>query len=767
MGKNKYLLLSLFAWGCSDVKDGATPSVRFAASTVDTRFNVAEHFMTSIEMQITGEPFAELIGRDLAGYDRFNRNTDRYFDPSDGQDHLDPMGYAFAIEEYEYSKQPMNNTSFEAGAGMSLMFGPVLNPNSVNGDPAVQLLRDRFQHLGGAAHATGSLIVSPAPVNNPLNIFGWPGLWPIFAEYQSFLPTISPSIGAVRGCTFDGGYAAAGTAQTVGDYECGYTSLNLPLRDVQVTKALSPSALGYAAWKQGLWVINYWQALHDLQGNQITAIADADMGQVAIPGNVVVGQYPDPANPDNMINSVPGVYLGDTALEGWQGLLMLEELHNKAVMLLQQITTTDGSSLSGFASTAAALAYDYHSPLRWWPSLISVTEDANGGAPAAGNSWRLFPIPTHFTIADNKSRLRDLMSLAGGFGELFSLTDFNNPDIGGQPSSRATFDGDPFPADNQMTDGEDTPRDRALAVMKVALVNLDRIHFDPQNHVLVDEAQISSGQVQRGTQVTTHDAAYAIVALRNASRSIASSLTLYSNDKPDTLGVATALDDTSQAGASVPLPERINQLIVAQADFILNRLVDSVGKVANGIDLSTGLVYPEPTQLSSEAAAIRGLLEAYLATGNTQYRNAAQRVFADMDGRFWMPDAKIYRTVVGESQTLVWTTPTFGALEGALRQYWTLVVSGAGDAAAAKDLLERMQRVNKLILNGWDDRNGDNLISYPDECTGAGLQMAERALTGELSRPSDHGDRDHDCVKEIGQAQLPSALAAQIVLNRQ
>ncbi|MFI5289525.1 MAG: hypothetical protein ACHQ17_07740, partial [Polyangia bacterium] len=69
-------------------------------------------------------------------------------------------------------------------------------------------------------------------------------------------------------------------------------------------------------------------------------------------------------------------------------------------------------------------------------------------------------------------------------------------------------------------------------------------------------------------------------------------------------------------------------------------------------------------------------------------------------------------------------------------------------------------------VNGWDDANADDKVQYPSECTGAGLQMAERALTGELSRPADGPDRDHDCVKEISYAQLPAALAAQIVLKR-
>ena len=80
--------------------------------------------------------------------------------------------------------------------------------------------------------------------------------------------------------------------------------------------------------------------------------------------------------------------------------------------------------------------------------------------------------------------------------------------------------------------------------------------------------------------------------------------------------------------------------------------------------------------------------------------------------------------------------------------------------------MERVQRLNKLIANGWDDANANNLVEFPDECTGAGLQMAERALTGELARPGDAGDRDHDCVPEISSVGLPSALAAEIVLER-
>jgi len=117
-----------------------------------------------------------------------------------------------------------------------------------------------------------------------------------------------------------------------------------------------------------------------------------------------------------------------------------------------------------------------------------------------------------------------------------------------------------------------------------------------------------------------------------------------------------------------------------------------------------------------------------------------------------------------------------------------------------KTLLEvRIARLIKLVLNGWDDMNGDGLIQYDAECITAvpysgaslgldklghgGLQMAERALSGELGSVCDQldpaacmaaglspvrqytPDRDHDCVPEVSQVKLPAALANQITFQ--
>jgi hypothetical protein len=444
---------------------------------------------------------------------------------------------------------------------------------------------------------------------------------------------------------------------------------------------------------------------------------------------------------------------------------MIDEIDNKAALLTRTLLTGDGVTASGFATTKEALAYDYTSPLRWWPAQTAVTE--TGHQPPQGSSWRYFPQPLRLQPVDGASHLSGLAALAGGFATFYALTDFQNPDVGGQPSSRATFDGDPFPADDQIADGEESPHDRALAVVKIALVDLDRLHFDATHQVLVDTASVSpSGTITRGTIVSALDASWALVGMRTALRSIGSTLTLYSNDTPDTHGAPTALDPVKLDGISGTLAARTLALITAEADFIADKLTDADGTVANSYDVAAGTRDLSPTRLESDASAIRALLDAYLATSNERYRQKAMLVYGDLQRRFWMTDVRAFRTVAGESDRIVWTPLAHGTLQGALRQYWKLVARRPGNERVAAELLEEVKRENKLVLNGWDDANGDDRVQYPAECTGAGLQMAERALTGELARIDDRGDRDHDCVVEISVAKRPAALAAELVLQR-
>ena len=121
----------------------------------------------------------------------------------------------------------------------------------------------------------------------------------------------------------------------------------------------------------------------------------------------------------------------------------------------------------------------------------------------------------------------------------------------------------------------------------------------------------------------------------------------------------------------------------------------------------------------------------------------------------------------------------FGLLQGALREAFLQIGSRPGHATQGAELQGRIGRLNKLVLNGWDDRNGDGRVDWPEECVlvegglpRGGLQMAERALSGETGSEETElstgdartatSDRDRDCVPEIDDARLPAALARRI-----
>jgi hypothetical protein len=492
------------------------------------------------------------------------------------------------------------------------------------------------------------------------------------------------------------------------------------------------------------------------------------MAQVGQPGNTVIGSYPDPADPtgQTLLPGDAGVYLGDIRIEGWQGLTMMDEIDNKAAFLLGSMLTADGTSLTGTASILAAIDYAYDSPLLYFPAAVSVEETAQAQFAASN---RYFPQPTAFSIQDPSSHLGALSGLIGGFAEAFSFTDRNNKQVGGSIPFEVTFDGDPFPQDDGLPDGESTLHDRSLGILKIALVDLDRLHFDATHQVLVDTASISDGGVvARGNTVTTVELTEAIIALRNAFRSMNGSLQLYSNDTPDSQGAPAGLDGVSLSGASFTgtLQAHIIALITDEADFLSNTLVAADGSVANSYDLGTNTADATPTGLEAEAAAIRGLLEAYLATSNQKYRDSATKVYADLQARFWMSDVLCFRTTAGVDDPLRFTPIRFGLLEAALRQYYKLVASDPSRQAEGVRLLAELKRTFKLVVNGWNDQNQDDKVQYPDECTGAGMEFGERALTGELGHGADLGERDKDCVKEISKVRLPAALAAEIDIQR-
>jgi hypothetical protein len=773
--------------GVASPSDAGAPIAQSFALTitaVDPTFVTRDHFMAAVEMQLSGEPFAEAMGRDLNGYSRdffcqsCTCDPSLYHDPAlnngvaGGPTARDDLpGFSSGVESYEYSKQPMNNIAFESGAGTALAFGPVLNAQGATGAAALTPLRNWVQHLAGESNAVSRFVHSEVTPNNPL---GWPGLWPTLQPYASWDPSIKAT-NASTGCSIssDDDPGASGSL-ACDDYECDYTSLHLPNRTAQVKMTIDPGSSGWAGWKEALWTLNYLQVMHDSTEAAVSTVPAEQLTLVGTAGNAVIGAD------DTGAATAVGTFLGSSDIEGFQAGNFLQILDNQSAQWLSQLTTTDGATLGGFANLSDALAYSPASPLRWFPGSISVTEsdDASG-----------FPRPTAYAIASPDSHLLDLAGLLGAYSSIYSLTDQSNAQVGGSQPALAYFDGDPFPVQNQSPTGRPTLHDRALAMARVVVVNMERLHVDPATGMFVDDVALPGGKATRGTTLSTDVAAYTLLSLRTVRRAVDGVLTLYSNTTPDAHNVPSLLD-SFPALDGMTYAARLDQLIASLSAVFFDDLTTVDGHAYGAWDLAKKAPADDGTTLDAHTAAIRGLLVAFLATGDTKYRDRAASVFARLDAAFYDPNARIYRTTAGDtSSTVVFTARRFGLLQGALRDTYELVAAQPGQQVMQALIEDRVSRLNKLVLNGWDDRDESGDIDWPAECARVtpgpdgkplgrgGLQMAERVLTGEsgslLDTPDagDGGarvvttDREHDCVPEVSAAGLPAALADSITFT--
>ncbi len=789
-----------FAAGCSSKSStqaasplqDAGPDIQHATVTAtvgSTRFVTREHFLAGGEMQISGEPFAETMGRDLGAYSRDHLPTDIYFDTSPGASGpwIDLPGFSTGVESYEYSKQPMNSVALESGAGTSLVYAPLVNPTGLTGTTATALLAAQVQHFAAGSNALDRFVFPAGtfPSNNERsgdtnpsgagtaaeNPLGWPGIWPTTHVFRSFDPTVKPTSAIALACAISsdddpGGMGALGCA----DYECDATSLHLAARSTQIEPVVSPGADGFSAWKYGLWVLNYLQIMHDSTETAVSTVAASDLSNVGSPGNQIVG-----ADDTNAPTAV-GTFLGSSDIEGFQAQMFITEVENRAEDWLMHLATTDGQTLTGFASLNDALAYDYTTPLTWFPGAVSVSESDDGSG---------FPRPS-YALSSADSNLLDQIGLVLGYSEFYALTDTSNADVGGSQPALAYFDGDPFPADNQKADGESTLHDRALGMLRVALINIDRLHSDPASSFLVDDVTMSGNVPTRGTTASTTSVAYTILGLRTALRSLSSQLELYSNNTTDTAAANTPLDalPINPPDGSATFSQRVQALLASEADLLLNHLTTSTGQAWDGWDVGKSAPIDTQDLLDSHTAAVRGLFAAYLATGDVRYHDRALAVFNRMQSTFYDEDARIYTQAPAPASSVEYTPLRFALLQSALRDVYELVATRPGGEALEPLLEDRVSRLNKLVLNGWDDRNQNQLVDYPDECVNVqagvprgGLQMAERTLTGETGSLEEHldvdagqtrtptSDREHDCVPEIDDAQLPAALADSVTFQ--
>ena len=766
---------------CASLYDGlpepeAGPRTAVKAEFVSTRVDTMQLMFAAGEMQTSGEPFVQnFAGRNLAYYDRYFLPVDQYLvpvvhGPPFYEQYTDLFGFSGAVESYEYSKMHMNMVANQTGAGVSLANGPLIATRA--GATPRDKLRTRMQQLIVAAGTVASGYATlDAGAGNPLNDFGFAGLWPSLDPYRSFDPTMAPDLTIVHSCTTVSGYGGIVFfgSSPVNEYECAYNSLQLTDRTAQVEPVIGPGILGYTTWKESLWGVDFTGRLHDSQAQPVTAVAPEDMASVGLAGNAVQAVEPPACAlvASGVPCSSPGTYIGSTPLEGMWGLAMLDEIDNAGSWLLSSLATSDGTTLSGFGTVLQAIQYDYTSPLQWFPTAIAVTEDGN--AP--------YPGVTSLAIQDATSNAVDLAALAQGYSLYFGMTDARNAAVGQQIGLQITFDGTTFAADDGLPDGENTPHDRALAVMRVAFVDLDRIHTDPGTGIIVDSATIAGGNVTRGTTVTTTSLGHVVIGLRHLLMGCNASVTQYGAPDPDpskdAVGILNTvpIDPAPTDGGSPPaFSPYVRQVLLDQAQFVRDVLTTSTGTVANDATLAGGQWTPDtaPTLLESQGAALRVLVEAWFLTQDTSYRDRARAVARTLLTAFWSEPALMFRSQVGGADDVVMTPERFAWLQQALREtYEGIWVTG--DPMLDRGVLEGyIARVNKLYLNGWDDLNGNQIPDQPQECLTARMQMGEQALTGEIGvvnngvpQPSEP-DHDHDCVLNIATAKMGSLLASQV-----
>ena len=748
--------------------DGSTTTVvarvPVHAEIVSRQVEVAPLMFAAGEMQTSGEPFAELFaGRNLNDYDRSYLPTDQYI-LNNGSATEEPMpitdlfGFSTAVESYEYSKYHVNMVVQESTAGISLANGPLVG--RLEGASSLDRLTTRMKNLlQSAGTELGGYAIEPPPPDNPLNYTGFPGEWVSFAPFADFDPTMQPTLMVVKSCTNSssgyGGLPTLGASTPV--YECSYNTTHLPDPIHQVDRVLSPRVLGMTAWKEALWSIDFAGRLHDAASNPVNAVAAADLSSVGTLGNAVVGTSPPPPL------VVAGTYIGSSPLEGMWGLTMLAALDNGAEYLVSSLTTSDGVTLAGFPTKLQALQYDYTSPLTWFPTAINVTED---------DTVIPYPAVAQLGIADATSYGEDLSALLLGNALFFGMTDARNVGLGQKQGLLATFDGDPFAADDGLPDGEETAHDRALAILRVAFVDLDRMHADPALGVLHDSATVAGGVVTQGSTVTTSSLAHALLGLAQTLLSLNAAITQYgapdTNPLGDAQGELNALPIHPPGVTPVPsFSARVRAVLTTNAIFVRDVLTQTDGSVANGASITGGVVTVDasPTTLQTQAAAARALTEAFLITSDPTFLARAQAVVRKLNTDFYSAPARMYRGLLGGPDDVMMNPELFGWLQSSLRETYE-VLYVPGDPELDRNVLQdRIARVNKLFLNGWDDLNGDQHVDYPGECLAGRMQMAEQLLTGELGHDTagqPTADRDQDCVPELAHAQVASALASTV-----
>ncbi|NQT96301.1 MAG: T9SS type A sorting domain-containing protein [Candidatus Marinimicrobia bacterium] len=587
-------------------------------------YYTAEQMLLANEINESGEPFAEALVYNLDNLDPAILNVP------------DSISYTMGIESYEYSRYQLGTIISRSGMGLHMMWAPVISemaamePDSFDGTFTGGMINGfKEDDILMKTIMHFAMLTNHTAPGNP---------WPQFAEFVSGDPHLPQAIDADNFSWAD------------------FSTLRWDRS--MMDKTLNPAALGQALMKQYLWAQDMLGGFHDADDNGIDPDGNFSPDSVDSPNF-------DPAN---------NVYYGGNGLDGFIGMVLTAEAINKVKFIVTNLAY-DGTNL-GMLDPAT---YDPANGIKYFPHAVAVTEMSMG--------TMLPPKANGFTVTDATSNLFDQVSLLWGTINFKNMMDPDNSRDAAHLAYHSVFDGNPFPAPMSVT-GMPGPFDLMKGTSKVLFQNLLALHFDGTAGTFVDESGLTNGLAQPGNVITTVNAGYLLVILKQVAEEF----------------------------AGTPLESMALNALNNQAGFLLANLQETDG-FANSYIIGSGTDNNAKLAVS-QAAAARGLYAAYEATGNSNYLNGADAAYMVLLNDFYDPNYQAFRTESGNT-VATYTPFNFAVITGALRE--GSLVGGHADAPAIYTRFFK-QVANVMQLSEGEatgetglDSDGDGIPFIPEQ----------------------------------------------------
>nr|WP_246009446.1 hypothetical protein [Brevibacillus fluminis] len=523
--------------------------------------------------------------------------------------------------------------------------------------------------------------------NKPEDIFQ--NMFPTAIEYASGDPHYIKQVDISK-------FADGENGRYIPKYQVDFNSLRWDRS--KMNKTLTPAALGGTYLKQSLWLGDFMGGVHTV---------DKDEEQ-------------EGTSPDQ--DKDPNIRLGVSSKDGLQGVFLTEGVWNKLAFMNDKLFLSSKDGKLGAKPTAA---YNPANGLVYMPHEVTVEE--NGAAA--------FPDVKDLKITDKRSLLRDQWMMMWATSEFYGTTDQRPANPNKNPAFLALFDGKPFPsapkenldADPKNDVESDDPYTLNRNLLMTLFANMEAMHWNKAEKTLVQE---NAGDLNgQGTHVDTFDTGYAMESLRLFVRAV------------DGLPLGYASGEAAK-GLETAEGKRAKEMIGAQADFIVNKLLDSKdGLVANGYTIGKGVDTGAKT-LQAQLGAIRGLTAAFLATDDAKYRDAARELFDKTEKAFWDEQATAYRTAIGQDNNYEYDPYLAGAISAVQRLGMLNLVNTDSDKVKYDSL--ELSHLTDLYT-----RYFRNVINGPT--LEEGMQTSEFWDTGDyyLDKGKNNGNTDNDTVPQI------------------